>query len=326
MPCHVMRYRYQNTPQWGVVLGDRLIPLGSFETTRAFLAEGRDRAFEISANPEALLGDSLSVADLELLSPVTDDARVLCQGANYRQHMIESGLNPDEKNFNMFFNKSSASLCAGDSPIVRPLHVQLLDYEVELGLVLGSSVCAPCEVSERNLLDHIAGVVIANDVSARDVQIPQTQFFKGKSYRSFCPVGPRLCLLSSDDLHLLSSLTLELYVNDDLRQRDESANLVYKPAETLEELSQFSNWKPGDLLMTGTPSGCALQLPPAWVSRIFGLLPDAVKWKVFVKKQAGNGRYLKPGDRVRSRIFSKDGSIDLGEQCNQVVSAATGGR
>ena len=200
----------------------------------------------------------------------------MCQGANYRQHMIESGVDPDQKRINMFFEKSDASITSATGDVRRPAHVTLLDYEVELGLVFGQSISAPISVTAANYHQHVFGLVIANDVSARDGQIPETQFFKGKSYRSFCPMGPSLTALEGDDHRYIDDLTLRLWVNDELRQQDSSANMVNKPAETLTEMSTFTDMDPGDVLLTGTPSGCALRPPKPAVQRIARALRGAV--------------------------------------------------
>ena len=93
------------------------------------------------------------------------------------------------------------------------------------------------------------------------------QFFKGKSYRGFCPIGPWLAVLEPEEFAFLDNLHLRLSVNGDLRQSDTTANLVFKPAETISELSTFANIASGDVLLTGTPSGCALHVPPPMVRR-----------------------------------------------------------
>ena len=121
------------------------------------------------------------MADITLLSPVTAPCRVICQGANYRQHMVESGLNPDEKAFNMFFEKSDASVAPPVGEVVRPSHVRLLDYEIELGLVMGAAVTAGRPVTPEDLSGLIFGLVIANDISARDVQLPQMNSSKARA-------------------------------------------------------------------------------------------------------------------------------------------------
>ena len=97
---------------------------------------------------------------------------------------------------------------------------------------------------------------------------------------------------------------------------------MFKPAETITELSTFANIAPGDVLLTGTPSGCALRLPPAPVRRIVQLLPERRFWKLFLNAQRRRSEYLRPGDLVAARIFSADGALDLGEQTTAVLAAA----
>jgi 2,4-didehydro-3-deoxy-L-rhamnonate hydrolase len=314
MPLNVLHFKHDGRPQWGVVRDGAVTPVpGDFPTTRAFLA----------ANPletlTRLQGPTVKEADVELLSPVTANQQFLCQGANYRQHMIESGMNPDAKTFNMIFTKAQSCIAPANTDVVRPGRVRFLDYEIELGLVLKRDVTAPVTVTDANLAEFVAGAVIVNDYSARDVQIPEMQFYKGKSFRTFGPVGPCLCLLAPADLARLRDLQLSLTVNGKVRQKDSVKNLVHGPAETLTELSGVQDLRAGDLLSTGTPSGCALSIPSPARQRIAALLPEAVKWKMFMKIQAGREQYLKPGDVVESRIATADGAIDLGVQRNRIV-------
>jgi 2-keto-4-pentenoate hydratase/2-oxohepta-3-ene-1,7-dioic acid hydratase in catechol pathway len=319
MATHLVRYTHAGRRQWGVVHGDRIAPLdGDYPTTASLIESGE-------ADWRAAKGraPTVELAAVAPLSPVTAPARVICQGANYRQHMIESGLDPDAKTFNMFFEKSDAAISGPAGSIVRPAHVRLLDYEIELALVFRKPISGPVTVTADRLHEYVFGMTIANDVSARDVQLPQTQFFKGKSYRSFCPLGPYLAVLEPDELGYLDRLTLTLTVNDGVRQRDTTANLVYKPAETISELSTFCDVAPGDVLLTGTPAGCALRVPPPLVRRLMQLvLPEPRLWATFTRVQAKRRQYLAPGDVVRARIASEDRAIDLGEQ-RHVVEAAT---
>jgi 2-keto-4-pentenoate hydratase/2-oxohepta-3-ene-1,7-dioic acid hydratase in catechol pathway len=117
-------------------------------------------------------------------------------------------------------------------------------------------------------------------------------------------------------------LELNLTVNGETRQKDSIANLVYGPAETLTELSGVQDLHAGDLLATGTPAGCALSVPSPARQRIAALLPERIKWKMFMNIQARRTQYLKAGDVVESRISTSDGAIDLGEQRNRIVSEA----
>jgi len=314
MPINVIHFLHDGRARWGVIRSGAitLVP-GEFPTTRTFL----------EANPvEALTrlnAPTLRESEVELLSPITRNQQFLCQGANYRQHMIESGMNPDAKTFNMIFTKATSCLCAADSKLVKPAHVKFLDYEVELGLVLRRDIDRATVVTEANLLDFVAGLVIVNDYSARDVQIPQMQFYKGKSYRTFGPVGPYLCLLQPGDAREIANLRLKLTVNGQTRQDDLAANLVFGPAETLTELSGLQDLFVGDLIATGTPAGCALAVPPPFVQRIVGLLPEKAKWKAFFAKQAQRPQYLKVGDVVETTIATASGAIDLGKQRNVVM-------
>jgi 2-keto-4-pentenoate hydratase/2-oxohepta-3-ene-1,7-dioic acid hydratase in catechol pathway len=207
-----------------------------------------------------------------------------------------------------------------DADLVRPGQVRFLDYEIELGLVFKRDITTPQAIQNADLPEFIAGLVIVNDYSARDIQLPQTQFYKGKSFRSFAPVGPYLTLLEEHDFSKIFDLQLELRVNGQIRQKDSTRNMVYGPAETLTELSGVHDFSAGDLLSTGTPSGCALAVPSPLKQKLAGLLPESAKWRIFDKIQARRTQYLKPGDIVEASIRSADGMIDLGIQCNHVVA------
>ncbi|MDH4282005.1 MAG: fumarylacetoacetate hydrolase family protein [Myxococcales bacterium] len=314
MPVHVIQYAHQGRDQWGVVRDETITPImGDFPTTATLI--------EYASNNDlsALHGDQVDQSKVKVLSPVTRNQQLICLGANYRSHMVESGVDPDAKKFNMVFRKASSCIVPADSDVVRPDHVALLDYEVELGLVLRRDITAPLTVTDDNLHELVAGVTIVNDYSARDVQLPQMQFYKGKSYRTFGPVGPYLCLLAQEDMPYLRDLRLNLRVNGEVRQDASTSELVFRPAETLTELSGIQDLHAGDLIATGTPAGCALRVPPPHVQRIAALLPEATRWRLFLQSQMKRPQYLKPGDVVESSIASADQVINLGVQRNRVI-------
>ena len=318
MATNLVRFDPGGPARWGVVSGSGVSPLaGDYPTAAALIEHGK--ADWRAAQKQAA---SLALDSIKILSPVTTPARIYCQGANYRQHMIESGMDPDAKLFNMFFTKSDASIASARESVKRPKHVALLDYEIELALIFRRAVEGPVAVTGETLKDYVFAVAVGNDLSARDVQLPQTQFFKGKSYRGFCPLGPWLTALEDDEFGRLDDLELELTVNGATRQRDSTRNLVFKPAETISELSTFANIAPGDVLLTGTPAGCALRVPRPAVRRIVQLLPDRQFWTLFLKSQSRRPQYLRPGDQIRARIFSADGRLDLGEQRTEIVAEA----
>ncbi len=229
-------------------------------------------------------------------------------------------MDPDAKAYNMIFTKATSCIASPDSDLIKPAQVRFLDYEIELGLIIKRDVLTKTVVTDANLHEFVAGAVIVNDYSARDIQIPQTQFYKGKSFRTFGPIGPHLCLLTVPEMRYLRDLQLTLTVNGQVRQKDSTANLVFGPAETLTELSGVQDLYVGDLLSTGTPAGCALSVPSPFKQRVGALLPEAVKWAIFNKVQEGRDQYLKAGDIVEARIQSPDGVIDLGVQRNKVIN------
>ncbi|HSV40693.1 MAG TPA: fumarylacetoacetate hydrolase family protein [Nocardioidaceae bacterium] len=299
---------------WWVQSGTRAARIDTSATTTAELLGDR-AAIEAAA---AAKGTEL-VDDLELLSPVTAPCRVVAQMTNYISHVSDSGLNPDTIPLT-FFRKTSGSITGPFAKVVKPAHVRFLDYEVEIGIVFGKAVPVGTVVTEDNLAEYVAGLVVTNDVSARDLQLPKTQFFEAKSYPTFTPVGPALLLLEDDELKRFGDLRLRLTVNGETRQDSVvSGDMVFPPLEALQALTGFQRLDAGDLLLTGTPVGTALSAPPKPIEIIGNLLPAHVKWKAFFKRQAGNPKYLKDGDVVEATVATDDGALDLGTQRNVVT-------
>lgn len=262
--------------------------------------------------------DTVPVDSLELVSPVTKPCRVVAQMTNYASHVKDAGMDPKTIPLT-FFRKSSASITGPFDDIVKPGHVRFLDYEVEIGLVIGRDIRVSTRISDSDLSDFVAGLVVTNDVSARDIQLPQTQFYEAKSYPTFTPAGPALVLLDADELTRFGDLRLRLRVNGELRQDMLVAgDMLYKPVQALQSLARFQDLAAGDLILTGTPVGTALSAPPKPVEIIGALLPPAVKWKAFFKRQAANTKYLHDGDVVEASVATDDGAIDLGAQRNTV--------
>ncbi|MET8778909.1 fumarylacetoacetate hydrolase family protein [Nocardia sp. NPDC050713] len=276
-------------------------------TTRELLA---DRAAIAAA---AVSADVVAVESLSLVSPVTAPCRVVAQMTNFASHVKDSGMDPETVPLT-FFRKASGSISGPHDDVVRPAHVNLLDYEVEIGLVFGREMPVGSEIDAENLADYIAGLVVTNDISARDVQLPKTQFYEAKSYPTFTPVGPALVLLEADELKRFTDLRLRLWVNGEVRQDMTVADMIYRPVQALRELTRFQRMDAGDLLLTGTPVGTAISAPPKPVEIIGSLLPPKVKWKMFFKGQAKNPKYLKDGDVVEAAIGTDDGVLDLGRQ------------
>lgn len=301
------------TDAWWVETPAGAAKISTAATTTAQLLADRDAIDAAAGSTE-----TVTVASLDLLSPVTRPCRVVAQMTNFESHVKDAGMDPTSIPLT-FFRKASASICGPNDDIVKPAHVRLLDYEVEIGLVIGQAVPVGSKISDTNLADVIAGLVITNDVSARDIQLPQTQFYEAKSYPTFTPVGPKLVLLSNDELKRFGDLRLRLRVSGEGRQNAlVEGDMLYRPLQALQSLTQFQELAPGDLILTGTPVGTALSAPPKPLEIIGNLLPPAVKWKAFFKRQAGNPKYLQHGDVVEASVATDDGAIDLGTQHNAV--------
>jgi 2-keto-4-pentenoate hydratase/2-oxohepta-3-ene-1,7-dioic acid hydratase in catechol pathway len=298
---------------WWVQTPTGAAKIASSAATTAELLAGR-----AAIDAAVQSNDPVPVDSLELVSPVTKPCRVVAQMTNYASHVKDAGMDPKTIPLT-FFRKSSASITGPFDEILKPEHVRFLDYEVEIGLVIAGDIPVGTTVSESNWSDFIAGLVVTNDVSARDIQLPQTQFYEAKSYPTFTPVGPALVLLDGDELKRFGDLRLRLRVNGDLRQdRLVEGDMLYKPLQALQSLARFQDLAAGDLILTGTPAGTALSAPPKPVEIIGNLLPPAVKWKAFFKRQAGNPKYLRDGDLVEASVATDDGAIDLGTQRNTV--------
>jgi len=319
MGLQIVRYIKDDSTRWGVLSEEKVFDIDNGSSTLAgFLKDGLKQAKYTlqSANPE-----SYSLNDVKLASPVTKPSTITCQGANYSSHRQESGMTAERPEFNLIFGKAESSLCGYDADVIRPKGVKLLDYEIELGLVIKNEINQPVEVTEENLHQYVAGFVIMNDISARDVQLPEGQWLRGKSYRTFAPAGPYLYIPEDDEFSAVHDLDLNLWVNDELRQSANTNQLLFKPEETLTELSEVMDFAPGDVLLTGTPGGVAMNLTQEQIeaaTKITSSLSDKVKG--FIEAQEDNKNYLNDGDIIRASIKSPDGFIDLGEQRNKIVS------
>ena len=321
MAIRVARLDVAGTIIWAVETSIGLSPLkGDYSTTRAFFENGGEQAaMALVADPK---GTAIDPATARWLSPVTNDAEFVCQATNYANHVREVGRDPASVVNNVFFRKASSCIVPADSDIIQPKHVLLLDYEIELGLVLRKGFDSPIKVTAETVGEWVGGLVIVNDVSARDVQISHEQFHKAKSYRTFGPIGPWLVLITPQEGLRIKDLLLTLSVDGEVRQKDYAGDMIFAPPATLIELSQIMDLKAGDLIATGTPGGVALHPPSATVQKwATFLLSPKKRFMMFLKGQLKQSKYLQPGQVITATIATEDSAIDLGQQTNTIVSA-----
>ena len=177
---------YRTADAWWAGSPDAVAKIDTDATTTAQLLADRPAIDRAAASTE-----TVPVSSLELLSPVTAPCRVVAQMTNFASHVKDTGGDPKKVPLT-FFRKASGSIAGPVDDIVKPAHVRLLDYEVEIGLVIGRHIPVGTAITADNLADYICGLVVTNDVSARDVQLTKTQFYESKSYPTFTPVGPAL--------------------------------------------------------------------------------------------------------------------------------------
>lgn len=196
-------------------------------------------------------------AGSRLGAPVACVRQFVAIGLNYRKHAMEAGLEiPKEP---VVFTKALTSLAGPDDDVVLPRGSEAGDWEIELGFVIGTQAK---DVSIERALSHVAGYCLANDVSERDWQIKRNgQWGKGKSFDGFGPIGP--WLVTTDELPDPQSIPLELAVNGEMRQRSNTADMIFPVAQIVSYLSQFMTLLPGDVVITGTPEGVGLGMKPS---------------------------------------------------------------
>lgn len=186
--------------------------------------------------------------------PIDRPGKIICVGLNYRDHAEEQGVELPEAP--LFFAKYTTSLIGPGDAIVIPPVVELCDYEAELGVVIGSTVKG---VSVENALEAVAGYVVANDVSARDLQFSDGQWTRGKSPDTFCPVGP---LVPASEVPDPQALPIRAIVSGEVLQDSSTANMIFPVAEIISYASQTSTLEAGDLILTGTPAGVGVFREP----------------------------------------------------------------
>ncbi|MCK5904703.1 MAG: fumarylacetoacetate hydrolase family protein [Gammaproteobacteria bacterium] len=189
-----------------------------------------------------------------LLAPIPDPSKIICLTFNYPAHAKEQNLvSPKEP---VIFIKPRTTLCGTDSDIMCPNFIKQLDYEIELAVIIGKT----CKnVDESRSKDYIFGYMVFNDVSARDIQMRDKQFTRGKSFDTFAPCGP--WITSADEVTNPQDLQLVTKINGQNRQDSSTKNMFIKIPSIISELSNVMTLEKGDIIVTGTPDGVALNNP-----------------------------------------------------------------
>lgn len=192
---------------------------------------------------------------LPFVRPLDRPGKVICAGLNYRDHAEEMGFAIPE--YPALFAKFSNALIGPTDEIRMPRSSTKIDWEVELGLVIGRQVSG---VSEEDALSALLGYTVTNDVSVRDWQGRSSQWFQGKSWDKMTPFGP--AIVSIDEVDPVAGLAMSCTVDGEERQSGTTADMIFTPAQLISYISTFTTLEPGDLILTGTPAGVGLSYRP----------------------------------------------------------------
>lgn len=188
-------------------------------------------------------------------SPVSTPGKIVCLGKNYAEHASEGGFEVPEAP--LLFGKASTAVTGPTDPIQLPVSSGQVDWEVELALVIGTK----CKrLAPDSALDAVAGVMVMNDVSGRQAQFGDGQWFRGKSFDTFAPMGP--ALVTPDEVADLNALALTAHVNGQLMQTGSTKDLIFDLPAILAYVSQDMTLMPGDVISTGTPAGVGIFRDP----------------------------------------------------------------
>ncbi len=276
----LVRYRSTTGDKPGLMLDGEVFDLSdkfAVLDTRAPTLDDIDAIAAVPAKTLTRVGKGAALGP-----PLRGIGKIIGVGLNYRDHAEETGL-PLPKEPTLFL-KATSALCGPADDLVMPRDARSVDWEIELGVVIGKP---GVYIAERDALDYVLGYCIGIDFSERDFQFNRGgQGFKGKSADTFAPLGPLLA--TRDEILDPQDLSLRLSVNGKLKQNGSTREMIFSVAELVSYISRFMSLQPGDVILTGTPAGVGLgQKPPV---------------------------YLQPGDVVTASI---DG---LGEQTHKVVA------
>jgi acylpyruvate hydrolase len=195
----------------------------------------------------------------KLRAPIAHPQKITCVGLNYADHAREGGVEPPKTP--VYFLKSHNTICGPGDPIKLPPNSEKVDYEAEFAVVIGKR---GRDIAESDAHKYIAGYTVLHDVSARDMQFSDNQWYRGKSCDTFAPTGP--WIVTPDEIPDPHSLRISLTLNGETLQDSNTSNLIFKVPFLISYLSQSLTWEVGDLISTGTPPGVGFaRKPPIWL-------------------------------------------------------------
>ncbi len=249
----LIRFGEMGRERPGILQGDKIIDLQKIfpempDIGESFFEDGWLAKIEGIDTPGSKM-------DVRLASPVARPSKIICLGKNYAEHAKEGGF--DNPASPLIFCKTPNTVNGPFDDIVTPQSSGQVDWEVELALVIGRRGKG---IVKATALDHIAGFMVMNDVSGREAQFADSQWFRGKAFDTFAPMGP--ALVTPDEIEDIGNLTLTARVNGERMQSGNTCDMIFDIPTILENISQDITLVPGDIISTGTPSGVGIFRDP----------------------------------------------------------------
>lgn len=250
-------------------LGDSSMKKASDLTSR-IEREIADGTFKFKRGKETI---AHRLREVKICAPITKPPKnIFCLAVNYPDHAKEGGREPPKNP--VLFTKPWTSIIGTEDSVIYPRIARKLDYEAELAVVIGK---VGKRISENEAYNYVSGYTILNDISEREIQFNDKQFFRAKSFDTFAPMGP--CLVTKDEIPDPHNLKIQMRVNGEIRQNGTTKNMIFKIPSTVSFISEAISLEPGDVISTGTPSGVGIYAKP-------------------------EPRLLKPGDIIEAEIES----------------------
>ena len=273
----LVRYRVQEEARLGAVRDNRIIDLAG-AARRFAAATGREAPPELSGDMAGVLSALPGIVEIMMESvdwveqnapemfidletaeidiPLANPGKIICIGLNYADHCRETNT-PIPHSPLLFSKFNSAMLPHGGQITWSPEMTQKVDYEAELAVIIRQEAS---QVREEEAMDYVGGYTVVNDVSARDVQFNDGQWIRGKSFDTFCPIGP--FVVTADELPDPHALTIQCRVNGVTMQDSNTAEMIFKIPYLISYISRSSTLLPGDIISTGTPHGVGIGHDP----------------------------------------------------------------
>ena len=254
----LVTYRSDRGPRAGLLRDDAVLDVwdalgGEGSTVRHLLASGHIEA------AAGISGEPVPLEQVELLPPVPDPEKIVCIGLNYRAHAAEAGIDPPEAP--TFFAKFRNALASPGATVPLPAASAKVDYEAEVAFVVGRRAK---DVAESQALDHVAGYMLLNDLSARDLQFASPQWMPGKVFDGSAPCGPSL--VTPDEAGPHEEISFSLTLNGEEMQAASTDDLIFSVPALVAQLSRLMTLEPGDVVSTGTPAGVgSTRQPRVWL-------------------------------------------------------------